>query len=683
MRTAADKQREAKEDAAGPDLPTVAAAVEARLLAEYSHDPSAKALLHLECARYRATPIEREPLLSQAANALRAAGAAELCLSEACAPSPLGRPRPAAAPPAPQLIYRTASEVCLRPRPFAPIKKPGTVEAPRVFSYAVFGKAAGASGVSVSLNNVDFRGCGEKRPLHSGEDDYDPLKGAIVLRNLPPGGLCVFAVAAYDKDGGLIGSVGATSAPVAAALPLPQLHLWTVLSLRAAQLGCEDVALAAAAEVEATLVARSPSQAMWEASPLGRLRIVPPLVARSAAAELRAACQALLLSVSLRAPTPDGVRGGGPAPVRPPKAPQVETLVLAKLQLLALQLALAADDAPLAASTVQGLFNLIAPLLRLRQASAFLLQPLCAVLRALQMLDRERLVAIRRAPQLLVCTTFGLTKLSQECGLGPLADFVAQTDVCTFAQSLATQYASQAETWADAGMRGAVQASRVETDADALMASMLREYVASDLGLTAPAANNPAPAPDNVDIGLVVWGSLRDAAEAAWEQVEAFAGHPRQLEFAVRVCGEMLRGKQNAETAATVRRLLGKILEATKSLSRIKTRAEASSPPPTADAVADKSGKDKVRRVHLDVPSPPVNSFRSPSNSLPPHNTSKRAGGGGGRWHGLPTYYSGHGTCSQPTCTPPGHTVPTRLAIPKLRRANRPRGRRPRPKRPK
>ena len=126
------------------------------------------------------------------------------------------------------------------------------------------------------------------------------------------------------------------------------------------------------------------------------------------------------------------------------------------------QLALAADDAPLAASTVQGLFNLIAPLLRLRQASAFLLQPLCAVLRALQMLDRERLVAIRRAPQLLVCTTFGLTKLSQECGLGPLADFVAQTDVCTFAQSLATQYASQAKTWADAGMRGAVQASRVE-----------------------------------------------------------------------------------------------------------------------------------------------------------------------------------------------------------------------------
>ena len=77
-----------------------------------------------------------------------------------------------------------------------------------------------------------------------------------------------------------------------------------------------------------------------------------------------------------------------------------------------------------------------------------------------------------------------------------------------------------------------------------------------------------------------------DAAEEAWEQVEAFAGHPRQLEFAVRVCGEMLRGKQNAETAATVRRLLGKILEAAKSLTRIKTRAEASSPPPTKRAAS-------------------------------------------------------------------------------------------------
>ena len=209
---AMDKEREAAEDAAVAETPATAAAAEARLLSEYAHDPYTKALLLVECARYRATPDERQPLLIQAAEALHAAAAVELDLAQAVAPSAQGRPRPSQAPPPPQLVYRTSSEVCLRPRPFAPKQKPGTIEAPRVASYAVFGKAAGASGVAVSLNNVDFRGCGEPRPLGGGEDEYDPMAGTIVLRRLPVGGQCVFAVAAYDAEGGLIGTVGATSA---------------------------------------------------------------------------------------------------------------------------------------------------------------------------------------------------------------------------------------------------------------------------------------------------------------------------------------------------------------------------------------------------------------------------------------------------------------------------------------
>ena len=66
-------------------------------------------------------------------------------IAAACAAGE-ARPRPSNAPPTPQLVYRTASEVCLRPKAFQPIKKPGMVEAPRVASYAVYGKAAGASG---------------------------------------------------------------------------------------------------------------------------------------------------------------------------------------------------------------------------------------------------------------------------------------------------------------------------------------------------------------------------------------------------------------------------------------------------------------------------------------------------------------------------------------------------------
>ena len=611
---AMDKEREAAEDAAVAEAPATAAAAEARLLAEYAHEPYTKALLLVECARYRATPDERQPLLIQAAEALHAAAAVELGLAQAVAPSAQGRPRPSQAPPPPQLVYRTASEVCLRPRPYAPLKKAGTIEAPRVASYAVYGKAAGASGVAVSLNNVDFRGCGEPRPLGGGEDDYDPMAGTIVLRGLPLGGPCVFAVAAYDAGGGLIGTVGATSAPIVAALPLPRLHIWATLALSAAQLGCEVVALAAAAQVEGSLVARSPPMLLWEQNPAGRLRLQERMARHSAAAELRVSCQAILLAVSLRAeaasPGGAGVSGSGDAPGVPPLAVQVETLVLAKLQLLALQLALAIDDAALSAAALQGLWNLIVPLLRLRTPSAFLLHPLCSIVEVLQLLPPERLVAIRRAPQLLACAAFALVRLSQQAGLGALADHVAQTDVRGFAQKLATEYAAQAAAREAQGVAGAAAASAAEVEADALMAAMLREHVASDAALTLPAPDDSAPSPSNDDIGLVVWGSLRTAADAAWAQVEAFKEHPRQLEFGVRVCEEMLRGKQNAQTAAAVRAMLDTLLAAAKAATRQKTRAEASSRPATADAdaAAGKGGK---------VPPPPHTHTRAPHAAAP------------------------------------------------------------------
>ena len=626
---AMDKDREAAEDAAVADTPATAAAAEARLLAEYAHEPYTKALLLVECARYRATPDERQPLLIQAAEALHAAAAVELGLAQAVAPSAQGRPRPSQAPPPPQLVYRTSSEVCLRPRPFAPLKKAGTIEAPRVASYAVYGKAAGASGVAVSLNNVDFRGCGEPRPLGGGEDEYDPMAGTIVLRRLPVGGQCVFAVAAYDAEGGLIGTVGATSAPIVAALPLPRLHIWATLALSAAQLGCDVVALAAAAQVEGSLVARSPPMLLWEQNPAGRLRLQEEMARHSASAELRASCQALLLAVSLRAaaasPGGAGVSGGGDAPAVPPVAVQVETLVLAKLQLLALQLALAVNDAPLSAAALQGLWNLIVPLLRLRTPSAFLLHPLCSIVEALQLLPPERLVAIRRAPQLLACAAFALVRLSQQAGLGALADHVAQTDVRGFAQKLATEYAAQAAAREAQGVAGAAAASAAEVEADALMAAMLREHVASDAALTLPAPDDSAPSPTNDDIGLVVWGSLRTAADAAWGQVEAFKDHPRQLEFGVRVCDEMLRGKQNAQTAAAVRALLDTLLATAKEATRQKTRAEASSRPATADAGADAKGgkvrppptrplRPRPRLLAHPLPAPLLN--RSPSPPL-------------------------------------------------------------------
>ena len=67
-------------------------------------------------------------------------------------------------------------------------------------------------------------------------------------------------------------------------------------------------------------------------------------------------------------------------PRKLPRAVQVESLALSRSLVIALQLALAIGDEPLCAAAVQALWNLVTPLLRLRQPSAFLLQPLCACL---------------------------------------------------------------------------------------------------------------------------------------------------------------------------------------------------------------------------------------------------------------------------------------------------------------
>lgn len=83
-------------------------------------------------------------------------------------------------PPPPQLIYRTATSLCLRPRPFTPLK------GPRIARYAMYGKPAGA-GVDVSLNNVELEGTGEKRAPDAGSDQYDPFPGCFTITGLPRG----------------------------------------------------------------------------------------------------------------------------------------------------------------------------------------------------------------------------------------------------------------------------------------------------------------------------------------------------------------------------------------------------------------------------------------------------------------------------------------------------------------
>ena len=88
--------------------------------------------------------------------------------------------------------------------------------------------------------------------------------------------------------------------------------------------------------------------------------------------------QAMLLAAQLRAAKhavgDEGFKPtAGERPSKLPQAEQVETLVDAKLQLMALQICVQIGDGALAGQAAQALHNGLAPLLRLRQRAFFLL----------------------------------------------------------------------------------------------------------------------------------------------------------------------------------------------------------------------------------------------------------------------------------------------------------------------
>ena len=219
-------------------------------------------------------------------------------------------------------------------------------------------------------------------------------------------------------------------------LPLPTTLLWAYLAKQAAHLGCRGIARKAVREVQRALTSLSTEAQLWEQSPSQRSRLDQQRNAYSATTELRAACHALLLAPILRkAELYDkmhAVGGTGVAPPRatatslaPPGDAALDHLMDTRQLVMALQLALTIDDAPLASSAVQAVYTAITPLLQPTRRSLFVLEPLCACLAAPQLLTPARLLTIRRASRLLACVGFELVSLAHEWGLDKLGEHAA------------------------------------------------------------------------------------------------------------------------------------------------------------------------------------------------------------------------------------------------------------------
>ncbi|CAM9209213.1 unnamed protein product [Ectocarpus sp. 4 AP-2014] len=119
------------------------------------------------------------------------------------------------------------------------------VKARRVVKVCIYGKPEGA-GTGVTLSNTHYAGLGVPIPF----DQSTGICDAVSIRGLVANESYVFAVAAFDEQGDLIGEgIGEACSPVETLNPLPLPLCWAHLSRTALGLGCSSLAAQAATEV--------------------------------------------------------------------------------------------------------------------------------------------------------------------------------------------------------------------------------------------------------------------------------------------------------------------------------------------------------------------------------------------------------------------------------------------------
>ncbi len=88
----------------------------------------------------------------------------------------------------------------------------------------------------------------------------------------------VFAIAAFDESGALIGELGASSPETLAGLPLPLYYCWAHLLLTACRLRLWPLAKRAASVLFPHFITTAPDRPLWEASPLASQTLRTPSV---------------------------------------------------------------------------------------------------------------------------------------------------------------------------------------------------------------------------------------------------------------------------------------------------------------------------------------------------------------------------------------------------------------------
>lgn len=226
-------------------LPYTYPTKEGQLMERCKHNEYEKALLLMNMARLRPNIENQKRLLEQAASALEKAKKNE---DELMASSGLSMDEDSnytldtrrstrskkwkTVLEPPDFVARDAYSITVRPRvPAAFIKQH------KLRSIVLYGKPA-EHGITVSVNNVDYKGTGVEIPIPE-SGIFEPVK----VTGLEPNTNYCFAVCGIDGKGKHApgaNSIGKTSADICTLVPLPMELLWGYLAITARQIGITD-----------------------------------------------------------------------------------------------------------------------------------------------------------------------------------------------------------------------------------------------------------------------------------------------------------------------------------------------------------------------------------------------------------------------------------------------------------
>lgn len=296
-------------------------------------------------------------------------------------------------PPVPSILRRGSTFVTLALQPF--------VSQDTVAYCMVFGKPAGA-GTDVSLNNCDYPGTGE--PIAVSIDD--PTWPVVTIERLIPNDSYVFAVAAYAEDGQIIGSgIGPTTSPVITCSPLPLALCWGYVCKTALKLNL-PLLVAEAANVlyDEFIWKRQEDKPRWEVNPLTHHVLRAEEVARASIPVLECFIHTLFSYVSTSAT--DGLRLTGlPSEGQVLVPQQLKVLDLVQKMCMAIALASAVHNQELVMRACHTGYQLMVPLLHLKQRGHYVLQALVTIQEVSRVASFNIFMTISNTPHVLGFTT--------------------------------------------------------------------------------------------------------------------------------------------------------------------------------------------------------------------------------------------------------------------------------------